>query len=235
MIKNYYDEVHESESSDPESYLHKPILSHEIIQFIIQNISKKEKILELGAGGGHLSGFLINKGYNEILSGDISMVALRCASANYPSLKLICLDAQEIPIKDCSLDVVIGVEMIEHLPDVPNNLREIVRVLKTGGIYIIKTPNKWIDQFYYKFLLKKDTTKSHISLCSVSNLKELLKKNGFIPVFVKQNKLSESQIRKMSLILPHIFVLILVKCIDTLLKYLPLQFNLSLICIARKE
>ena len=125
--------------------------------------------------------------------------------------------------------------MIEHLHDVLIHLSEVNRILKGGGIYIIKTPNKWIDKFYYRFLLRRDVSKAHVSLCSVSDLNRLLKENGFSFVFLKQSKLTESQIKKVYLILPTNVASVLVRCIDAILKYLPLQLNLSLICLAKKK
>jgi SAM-dependent methyltransferase len=39
-------------------------------------------------------------------------------------------------------DLVLMLEVIEHLPDIPHSLREIARVLKPGGIAIVTTPNR---------------------------------------------------------------------------------------------
>jgi len=234
-MKNYYDDLHENILSDSGSYLHKPALPPEVIQHVMQDVSINDKILELGTGGGHLSSFFSNKAYTQIFSGDVSMVALKYASIRDPSLKLICLDAEKIPIKDNTFNTVVSVEMIEHLSSVPNHLKEVNRILKRGGVYAIKTPNKWIDKFYYRFLLKIDVSKAHVSLCSVSDLKRLLKENGFSVIFVKQIELTESQIKKIYLVLPNFIGSFFVRCVNQILKYFPPQFNLSLICIASKE
>lgn len=48
----------------------------------------------------------------------------------------------DLPFRSASFDLVMMLEVIEHLPDIPHSLREIARVLKPGGIAIITTPNR---------------------------------------------------------------------------------------------
>jgi ubiquinone/menaquinone biosynthesis C-methylase UbiE len=45
-------------------------------------------------------------------------------------------------IQDNSFDVVISSECIVHVPDPKKALEEMVRVLKAGGLIIVRTPNK---------------------------------------------------------------------------------------------
>ena len=48
----------------------------------------------------------------------------------------------DLPFRRESFDLVLMLEVIEHLPDIPHSLREIARVLKPGGIAIVTTPNR---------------------------------------------------------------------------------------------
>lgn len=48
----------------------------------------------------------------------------------------------DLPFRPASFDLVLMLEVIEHLPDIPHALREIARVLKPGGIAILSTPNR---------------------------------------------------------------------------------------------
>jgi SAM-dependent methyltransferase len=48
----------------------------------------------------------------------------------------------DLPFRNESFDLVLMLEVIEHLPDIPHSLREIARVLKPGGIAIVTTPNR---------------------------------------------------------------------------------------------
>jgi SAM-dependent methyltransferase len=48
----------------------------------------------------------------------------------------------DLPFRNESFDLVLMLEVIEHLPDIPHTLREIARVLKPGGTAIVTTPNR---------------------------------------------------------------------------------------------
>jgi SAM-dependent methyltransferase len=48
-----------------------------------------------------------------------------------------------LPFSKDSLDSVVCLEAIEHVPDAERILREIARVLRSDGLLIISTPNKW--------------------------------------------------------------------------------------------
>jgi len=52
-------------------------------------------------------------------------------------------DAENIPFPDESFDIVISTNVLEHLPDPAKAFLEVARVLKPGGIFLVKTPNWW--------------------------------------------------------------------------------------------
>jgi SAM-dependent methyltransferase len=51
--------------------------------------------------------------------------------------------ATHIPLPDSSVDVAICDNVLEHLHAPLHAFREVARVLKPGGVFIAKTPNKW--------------------------------------------------------------------------------------------
>jgi len=54
---------------------------------------------------------------------------------------LIRADAMRLPFADNTFDKILMTEVLEHLPDEQASLREIRRVLKPGGTYVLSVPN----------------------------------------------------------------------------------------------
>lgn len=52
-------------------------------------------------------------------------------------------DAGGIPYEDSLYDVVFSDNVLEHLDTPLDVFREVARVLKPGGVFLFKTPNKW--------------------------------------------------------------------------------------------
>lgn len=52
-------------------------------------------------------------------------------------------NADRIPYEDSRFDVVFSDNVLEHLDNPLQVFREVERVLKPGGVFLFKTPNKW--------------------------------------------------------------------------------------------
>jgi SAM-dependent methyltransferase len=48
----------------------------------------------------------------------------------------------DLPFRSDTFDLVMMLEVVEHLADIPHILQEIARVLKPGGVAILSTPNR---------------------------------------------------------------------------------------------
>ena len=228
--RSYYEKLHDK--LDKSSYLYtqrnisKPILD------VLDTLNGK-RILEIGSGGGHLSNH-IQKNGNLVVSIDISDVALHTGKNNYPDLNLILMDAENLGFVNDYFDFVISIELIEHIPDLQNHFKEVRGVLKEGGFYLFKTPNKWLHDFYWGFLRRKDVSEEHPSVCDIKFLKYLLAKNGFSVQFYKQNKLTEAQITKMGRILSPSLLKMSSKIINIIIYFIPVSLLPSIICSAKK-
>lgn len=102
-------------------------------------------ILELGCGSGELwksCADRIPAGWNITLT-DLSDGMLDSAWRNLlptgRSFKFEKVDAQDIPYADETFDAVMAHFMLYHVPDRPKSIREIRRVLKTGGTLFAAT------------------------------------------------------------------------------------------------
>jgi SAM-dependent methyltransferase len=106
-------------------------------------ISKKTKILDIGAGRGHLSrrvhDFLTTKKFNSknLLATDFDKKIFQASEVNFKQADF----NKKLPFSNSSFDIVYSVEVIEHLRCPYDFIDECYRILKPNGILIISTPN----------------------------------------------------------------------------------------------
>lgn len=115
-----------------------------------ERLSAAPVLLEIGCGTGHLLNLLQQRCRGRLIGMDADLALLRLAHEQYPGLTLYGADAQTaLALRDGSVDVAVSSDVIEHLPDPPAHLREVRRVLRPGGLYLIKTPNAALDTPYW--------------------------------------------------------------------------------------
>lgn len=72
--------------------------------------------------------------YSDLSSAAVKILFERYDLSSYrKSLRGAAIDALSLPCHDASVDVVYGFAMVHHLPDVPQFLSEVYRVLAPGG------------------------------------------------------------------------------------------------------
>jgi ubiquinone/menaquinone biosynthesis C-methylase UbiE len=101
--------------------------------------------LDLGSGVGYGAAIIAAAPSVEFLIAfDISSRALAFGKGSYSeTISFVAGDAGALPFSKDSLDTVVCLEAIEHVPDAERVLKEIARVLRPDGLLIISTPNKW--------------------------------------------------------------------------------------------
>lgn len=106
---------------------------------LLQTMEGKVSTIEIGSGSGRLSCFLASRGYQTTCL-DYSTEALRVASNNYRLMgnigKFILADAQSLPFKNGSFNVVLSTGLLEHFEDPQLVVNEMARILKTDGYFI---------------------------------------------------------------------------------------------------
>lgn len=151
-----------------------------------------DKIADLGAGEGI---FLdAAKSFDhDIATIGLDVASEHCKTINEKGHYSICGDAENLPIKDNSLDAVFLLDVIEHFYDA-KVLDEINRILKVGGVMLLSTPNKYgiyeYKEWVYFGMHLKDIFNSlrgkprsyfpyHVNLYSKKEIIKTLEMHGF--------------------------------------------------------
>ena len=106
------------------------------------------RILDLGCGVGYGGQILLsaNGAIREVVGLDMSPDALEFARQTYANeeLRFVQGDACCLPFADNSFDAVVSFEAIEHVKEPVALLKEVRRVLKPRGTFLVSTPNKYL-------------------------------------------------------------------------------------------
>lgn len=114
------------------------------------SLTKKVSILDVGSGSSPYRNLFKNHEFKthdfKQLSSDQLLHKDGYGQIDYVS------DIEKIPVKNNSFDVIICTEVLEHVPNPIEALKEMARILKTGGKLLITTPlGSHIHQEPYHF------------------------------------------------------------------------------------
>lgn len=99
-----------------------------------------KKLLDVGCGQGEWLRSASDLG--AMVTGiDISQVALNVCRQNVSTAQLYCTAAEQLPFNDQQFDVISCLGALEHFLDPETALREMVRVAKLNGLFLLLVPN----------------------------------------------------------------------------------------------
>lgn len=138
-------------------------------------------VLELGCGMGHLLAWLTDRYH--VYGSDINPWALSQARHNVPEGQFVLLSADELyAFPPAVFDIVIAKHVVEHLCHPEQSIAEMSRVLKSGGLLILATPNLSSPMRIRKkddWIGYKDPT--HINMKPPHDWLDTLRLNGLKP------------------------------------------------------
>jgi uncharacterized protein (TIRG00374 family) len=157
------------------------------IENLLENtkIEQNESILDLGCGSGVISRKCAELGGN-VVGSDLSRPSVLYAqNRGNEKTNFIAADAQNLPFKPHTFDVVILGNIIEHVPEPEKMIAEVSAILKPGGRISITMPNShslWplIEFFWDHFGKGRDYAEQHLRIFSSNELKELIKDYDFV-------------------------------------------------------
>jgi len=136
-------------------------------------------LLEIGSGTGALLRHLLRQ---EVVARGIEISAERMAEGRrlYGELPIDKVEGVALPFADASFDTVLSFDVFEHIRDSDAHLREVRRVLKAGGRYLLQTPNKWTNAPFETLRWRSlRWREDHCALHSYSQLQRRLARHGF--------------------------------------------------------
>ena len=146
------------------------------------------RLLDIGCGQTPM--FLLQTIFGERIGIDQHVSAEARELAARRGITLIEQDMEvqrRLPFNDASVDVVTMLAVFEHVKpdDLTLLIREIHRILKPGGTYIVTTPARWTDPILavmsFLRLVSADEIDEHEEMHTRASLKETIAKGGFRP------------------------------------------------------
>jgi 2-polyprenyl-3-methyl-5-hydroxy-6-metoxy-1,4-benzoquinol methylase len=171
------------------------------------------RVLDFGAGRGSMSYRLHKAGYTvhacDYYPDQFEVDEVECIHADAHS---------GLPYEDDVYDIVLAVELVEHIDDHTTFFTEVCRVLKPGGEFIFTTPNILslksrisflFSGYFYSFKSLDpdvfDPVHQHISPFSIDRYRFILKRAGLTLSDIKTDKLQNSS-RFWLILYPIIFL-----------------------------
>jgi len=224
----------------------------EIIKSFLAKIplNKNSHILEIGCGtGGNLE---ILTQFGEVTGLDNSPEAIKfCQKRGFRNCFLG--DAENINFPEQSFDLIAALDLLEHINDEQKALKEIRRVLKDDGYFLITVPA------YQSLWSEHDEALHHKRRYTLSGLRDKLLKVNFNVVSASyfifftasaffiyrilrkiffDGKKKENQKKADYVLLPNFlnnFLISLLKLEAFLSKYITFPFGISIACIAKNN
>lgn len=131
---------------DPDLISSKPSVLKHFVPVVARYLSPTDKCLDLGCGpGGFLA--LMAPLCRTIVGADIVPSFLKeCQEMiqrkSIANAETVQLEKGKLPFGDGEFDKVVMIDTIHHLEENEKTLREVARVLKPGGLFLIFEPNK---------------------------------------------------------------------------------------------
>lgn len=180
----------------PENQVQLAFKNHwEVFRGLLDNklFNKGNRCLEVGCGRGSISSYFSEAGYDCTLL-DISPEVINSAKKIFKKNKLKAKfyvgDANLLPFKDNSFDIIVSIGLLEHFEDVEKTISEQIRVLDKGGIFIGYVVPKYIKNIQNEYNWINDILKIYAGKVNKIEKKEKLfrsdKSSSFYKKYLKK-------------------------------------------------
>jgi SAM-dependent methyltransferase len=170
MEQSLYDNIYQVEETHW-WYMARRDIIFDWVKRMLSNY-KTPRVLDIGCGTGFNIRHLRQIGYQQVDGLDISLDALAyCKSRQLNSL--LFASAENLPIQPFAYDVILGLDIVEHIENDRQVLSEMFRALKPDGALIVFVP---AYQFLWSF---QDEISHHQRRYQANDLKQKVTQAGF--------------------------------------------------------
>ena len=140
-------------------------------------------VVEAGSGEGYGAALLRDAGARVVVALEYDEAAVRHARSAYDGVGTTRANLAAMPVSPRSVDVLVCLQVVEHLWDLRGFLRDCVTVLRPGGLAVVSTPNRPV---FSPGLGRgeKPTNPFHVAELDPEQLRDLLVAAGFTDVDV---------------------------------------------------
>lgn len=154
---------------------------------------KTNNLLDVGCGSGYFLEVAKERGWNVYGVEKTQMLCDRMIKKGY---QISCGDFETCKLPTDEFDVIIAIEVIEHVLNPSDFISKANKLLRTGGQLYITTPN---FNSYLRYYLKNQFDvidyPTHLQYYTKSTLKKLLKNHNFKALKVETTGISLTRIR----------------------------------------
>jgi malonyl-CoA O-methyltransferase len=179
-----------SRSYDLNAFLQKRIAAQLLID-IKQNKTQADNILDIGSGTGDFSQ-AVARAYAKNIFGIDSANGMNLLAKNKKMLTIIQAEAESLPFKDNTFDLVVSNLTFQWVVDLRRAFREVFRVLEPGGAFYFTCFSKeTLTELRKSFRIASGAKISFYDLPEQDEVNVSLVKNSFQEIIIRKEKYSE--------------------------------------------
>jgi methionine biosynthesis protein MetW len=164
-------------------------------RLLAELVTPETACLDVGCGDGAVSGVWLSQHAGSYIGVDVSSRAVEIAGGLGLDARVIG-DASSLPFHDATFDLIVCIEVLEHLFEPQLAAREMHRVLRPGGTLVAQVPNvvHWSHRAVfavkghfkpYGDALDEPWRDPHIRFFTFRSLQAMLHQQGFQPTRVE--------------------------------------------------
>lgn len=138
-------------------------------------------VLDAGCGYGGRSIEISKEVGAHVISIDVSLRCLKALNSQKGAynIDIIRADVQNLPLKDFSVDKIMCVDVLEHVPNVSKTLKEFQRTIRNAGTIFLLVPSKLSQKLFFRLDNKYAEHTGHLRIFGTVKLLNLVKSAGF--------------------------------------------------------